>query len=313
MDPRWNNRTDVQAWRSGDWTTKSILLGGGGGRYGLGGIVGYGADGATTTLKAVAQDGSVQTLRHLELWYQSGPGYGGFWASANGHEVTRQTAVTSATTDQRYSQDLSEGFTKLAFGMYGGTVPWYGVVLETGTPGATWEALGVIGVGSRSFTTYNQGHLHAQLQQRNPDLVAVMLGGNEAGLPSLAAGDGTSYVSYYRVALDTLKAGAPNASCLVISPLDQATRDGEKARTKAAIPTMVAAQKIAAQQDGCAFWDAFDAMGGSGTIVRWSQMRSPLAWTDLIHLSGAGQKIIGDLLADALLKDYDHWLSEGAP
>lgn len=313
MDPRWNKRSDVDTSRSGEWTTKSILNGGASGRYGLGGIVGIGQAGAYATLRAVNAAKTVLPMKHLELWYQTGAGYGGFWASVDDKEVANQSAAAEATADQRFTLDVPEGFSKLAFGVTGGPVPWYGVVLESGGPGVTWEALGVIGVGSKSFTTFNRAHLNAQMAQRNPDLVTVMLGGNEAGWPALMSGDGSSYVPYYRTALDIIRAGAPNASCLVIAPLDQGTREEDVPTSKKSIPRMVAAQRTAAQQAGCGFWSAFDAMGGSGAIVKWSSYKYPLAWTDLIHLSGAGLEIIGNLLSDAMLQDYDAWVAEGSP
>jgi lysophospholipase L1-like esterase len=75
----------------------------------------------------------------------------------------------------------------------------------------------------------------------------------------------------------------------------------------------VALQRKIAEQEGCAFWNAFAAMGGEGTVVRWSGMKPPLAWTDLLHLSAAGQDIIGQLLADAIEAGYDGWVAEGGP
>lgn len=313
MDPRWNKRSDVETSRSGEWTTKSILNGGASGRYGLGGIVGIGQSGAYATLRAVNAAKTVIPMKHLELWYQSGAGYGSFWASVDDKEVANQAAVAEGTSDQRFMLDVPEGFSKLAFGVTGGPVPWYGVVLESGGPGATWEALGVIGVGSKSFSTFNKAHLNGQVQQRHPDLIAVMLGGNEAGWPALMSGDGSAYVPYYRSALDTIRAGAPSSGCLVISPLDQGTREEDVPISKPSIPRMVAAQRKAAQEAGCGFWSAFDAMGGSGSIVKWASYKYPLAWADLIHLSGAGLEIIGNLLSDAILQDYDAWVAEGAP
>jgi hypothetical protein len=70
-------------------------------------------------------------------------------------------------------------------------------------------------------------------------------------------------------------------------------------------------QRKVAQAAGCAFWSAFDAMGGSGSIVRWASYKSPLAWADLLHLSGTGLEIIGNLLSDAIQQDYDAWRNSG--
>ncbi len=312
MDPRWNKRTDVESSRSGSWTTKTILLGGAGGRYGLGGIVGIGSAGAYTVSRAVDAAKTAIPMKHLELWYQAGVGYGSLWASVDDREVLRESSAAEATEDRRFSLDVPEGFSKLAFGAEGGPVPFYGVVLESGAPGVTWEALGVIGVGSKSFSFQNKAHLSAQMSQRKPDLIVVMLGGNEAGYPILLSGDGSGYRPFYQGALDSIRAGAPQASCLVISPLDQGTREEtDVPRSKPTMKPMVANQRKIAAESGCAFFSAYDAMGGQNSIVRWSSYKSPLAWSDLVHLSGAGLDIIGNLLSDALLANYDAWLAGG--
>jgi hypothetical protein len=52
-------------------------------------------------------------------------------------------------------------------------------------------------------------------------------------------------------------------------------------------------------------------MGGEDAIVRWGLLKPPLAWTDLLHLSAVGQDIVGQMLADAILADYDDWLAKG--
>jgi lysophospholipase L1-like esterase len=312
MDPRWNKRTDIQTSRSGSWSNKSILNGGGGGRYGLGGVVAIGQPGSYVTVRPLDLAGAPLTVRHLEVWYQAGVGYGNFWASANDKELTNQAATAEATEDRRFTVDVPEGFQKAAFGVSGGPLAWYGMVLETGTPGATWEALGVIGVGSKSFNTFSKAHLSAQTASRSPDLIVLMIGGNEAGYPSLSSGSGDAYLPIYQSALETVRSGYPEASCLVVTPLDQGTYDESgQARSKGSIPRMVNVQRKVAQAAGCAFWSAFDAMGGSGSIVRWASYKSPLAWADLLHLSGTGLEIIGNLLSDAIQQDYDAWRNSG--
>ena len=52
MTPQFNQRSDVDSLRRGDWATRSILHGGAEGRYGLGGIVGIARTGASAVIKA---------------------------------------------------------------------------------------------------------------------------------------------------------------------------------------------------------------------------------------------------------------------
>ncbi|NOY28242.1 MAG: hypothetical protein GXP62_20455 [Oligoflexia bacterium] len=209
-------------------------------------------------------------------------------------------------------------------------MPLYGLVLETGAPGATWETLSVSGVGSRSFTIYAGEGLGPQIARREPDLIVVMLGGNEAGYPVLSVGDGSGYRPIFRAAVDLIRGGAPDAACLLISPLDQGevvesttepttqptTQQGEPApvqrRSKRGMPHLVAQQRAVAADAGCAFWSAYDAMGGEGAAIAWTRHRG-MTTGDLVHLTGAGLAVIGNRLGDALFDAYDQWDAGAVP
>ncbi|MFZ5482255.1 MAG: GDSL-type esterase/lipase family protein [Myxococcota bacterium] len=313
MDPRWSVRSDVIAGRQGAWDTVSLLNGGGGGRYGFGGIASTAQADAWLTIRSPKRGDAHVPMHHFELWYQVGPERGSWWASVDGKGVGGGSALAENPGDRWHVVDVPDGYVKAAIGASGGPVTFYGVVMETKGPGVTWDALGVVGVGSRSFTQHGRRHIQQQVERRAPDLLVVQLGGNELGWPILAQGDGSAYVPYFQEALHKLRAGAPEAGCLIVTPLDQGTRDGGAPATKPSLPRLVSAQRKVAELEGCAFWDAYAAMGGSGSVVRWSQMRPPLAWADLVHLSAAGQDIVGQLLADAIEAGYDAWVASGGP
>ena len=343
FNPKWSARVDVRSSRSGGWEWRTILLGGASGRYGLGGVVGilasgakvgFSALGAASTSSNPSAKGTITPAvpqRHFELWYQAGAGYGSVWASADGAEILRTSASAAATVDRRFIVDLPAAASQFAFGASAGTVPVYGVVLETGQPGVTWEAQGVIGVGSKSFTTFAKDGLAAQMVLRKPDLVVVMLGGNEAGYPALTANGGAGYLPIYEGALKTILAGSGGSSCLVMTPLDQGYFDTpppapavegaspEAIAAAAAVPVpkgpekarpgmanLVAMQARAATNAGCAFWSSWAAMGGAGSALTWAHTRG-MGTGDLVHLSPLGLERIGNLLSDALLNDYDAW------
>ncbi|MCK6502751.1 GDSL-type esterase/lipase family protein [Myxococcota bacterium] len=321
--PQWSVRSDVRARRGGDWAWRTILYGGGGGRYGLGGIVGILRPGASVRVEAVRADAAdavqVRPQRRLEVWYQAGVGYGDLVVQLDGVEARREPARAAATEDRRLSLDPPAAFSEVRIASSGGTVPVYGLVLESGAAGATWETLAVSGVGSRSFSTFAAEALAPQVAQRDPDLVVVMLGGNEAGYPVLSVGDGAGYAPIFQAGLDTILAGAPDAACLVITPLDQGERElleGEEpgmgtgeARSKRGMPNLVARQREVALARGCAFWSAWAAMGGQGASVAWTRHRG-LTTGDLVHLTGRGLEVIGGLLSDALLQSYDAWAAK---
>ena len=77
--------------------------------------------------------------------------------------------------------------------------------------------------------------------------------------------------------------------------------------SKANLEKMVRLQREVAEEQGCAFWDAWRAMGGEGAFARWLAQEPPLAWTDLMHLSDEGLEIMGDSFADAVELSYEQW------
>lgn len=314
MDPQWMMRADVGLGRHGEWSTATLLNGGGEGRYGFGGIVSTAAPEAWVSFSSPKlDDGTRLRLHHFEVWYQAAPDRGSWWSSLDGAGSGSGSATASAPIDRFHRVDREKGYTRAAIGASAeGAATFYGVVMETAGPGVVWDALGVTGVGTHSFRQQGRRHLQNQVAARKPDLLVVMLGGNELG-SDLLEGDGAAYVPYFLEVLGRLRAGAPDAGCLILTPIDQGTRSGGPARSKPALATLIGAHRAAADQAGCAFWDAQGAMGGAGSIVRWSLLKPPLAWTDLLHLSTAGQEIVGNLLADAVEADYDRWVAGGGP
>jgi lysophospholipase L1-like esterase len=97
------------------------------------------------------------------------------------------------------------------------------------------------------------------------------------------------------------ESGAP---ILVVGPLDRLGRKWrQRAFLKAGAAWEIQALKDVSAQTGCAFWDARQAMGGYGSLLKWR--RAGLAQKDLVHLNGAGYQRLGDRMADALLEAFE--------
>ena len=106
--------------------------------------------------------------------------------------------------------------------------------------------------------------------------------------------------------------GRDDLGCLVFSPLDQARRERGRIRTLDTIPSIIAAQRRAAFDSGCAFYDTWQAMGGKNAMRRWYKARPRLAMGDFRHATPAGYEIIGNMFYKALLAGFAAYLSDGA-
>ena len=309
VDPRWVVRPGVARWPKGDWASKNITQGGASfRRYGLSGIVARVNGRAKVTLGGLKTDGQRQLSHRFDVHYQRQPRGGTISLSADRGEAVRFSTSSSAVGDAFVTIEPDEGaaYLRLYTGS-DGPVTVYGVSIETQGPGLTWETLAVAGSSVASMRRQNLTHLVGQVERRVPDLLVYQTGGNEMEYDSFVEADGEAFMWEYLEVLERIRAGAPEASCLLIGPIDQAIRSRGQVVSKPLMSRMVELQRKAAQQAGCAFWDPWSAMGGEGSYARWLNMEPPLAWTDLMHLSKEGRALIGESLADSILDAYDQW------
>lgn len=308
VDPQWSLRPGVTRVTEGEWQSFNITFGGAPtSRYGLAGVVSTAAVEASATLGGERVGGTRQALARADVYYQAQPGGGTLSvAPRSGGGFTASTA--SEKVSDQYKELRLGGASSVWLKAGGdGPVTVYGVALETAGPGITWETFGVAGSSIGSLTRQSKAHLASQVKRRKPALVVYMTGGNEVGYPSLSSGEGEGYRDAYRLAVQKLRAGAPEASCLIVGPLDQAVRERGKVQSKPMLTRMVAIQREVATGEGCAFWDARASMGGEGGFQRFLEHQPRYAWSDLMHLTQEGLDLVGHSLADAILGSYEGW------
>ena len=307
VDPRWASRPGVLRNAKGAWKTRTITFGGAGNKYyGLGGTVSTAYGRSSSTLGGSKVGDQRQALHRFDIAFQNRPDGGTLVVQVEGGDGATFQTKSGVTMDAFHTLTAPGGSQKLHVASNGdGPVTIYGVALETRGPGMTWETLGVAGAGQGSMFRQGPNHLARQVAWRKPDLLVYQMGGNELGYPSLKTGGGKVWKERYVRVVRSVRAGAPEASCLLITPLDQGERIRGTVRSKPTMATMVRLQRETAREMGCAFWDAQAAMGGSGSFGVW--LTKKLAWSDLYHLTNKGLALIGHTLADAMEAAYDEW------
>jgi hypothetical protein len=65
--------------------------------------------------------------------------------------------------------------------------------------------------------------------------------------------------------------------------------------------------KQATLEEGCAFWDMFEVMGGKNAMVSWVTNDPPYAGPDYTHFTPAGARKVAELLYKALDEEYEAW------
>lgn len=186
-----------------------------------------------------------------------------------------------------------------------------GVVLERDVPGVVLDSVGLPAADSPKWLSADEGLVTAQLRARDPALVMVMLGGVENRRIAWGRyGDEDVRDALTRL-LARLKRAAPDGSCLVVGPIDavEGMLDervlGRKVKPftqREELARVIALEREVALESGCAFFDLFEAMGGSGSLRRFARHGALLH--DHVHPRGFGLDILGELIADALLREW---------
>jgi lysophospholipase L1-like esterase len=165
----------------------------------------------------------------------------------------------------------------------------FGWTLEN-PQGVTVENLGLNDAQAGTMLRWNEGLWAAELNLRNPSLVILAYGTNEAS-------SRTWTPKQYRAALSAviarIRGATPAVSILMIGPPDSGL-----IQPLPHLSEVIEIQRDIAQKERVAFWDWRLHMGGSGIIQRWLQ--AGLAQPDGIHLTTAGYRLVAKMLFTGL-------------
>ncbi|MEM9194829.1 MAG: GDSL-type esterase/lipase family protein [Myxococcota bacterium] len=271
------------------------------GHYGLGGVAARSNGGSATILRTRSRGDYGRTVSRFEVWYAGMPRGGTIEL-----HIDEQAPITVSTdsptlTDRWHLVDVAPGAHTLRLRARSGQVRVYGVTMETDGPGVVWDTLSMIGAFTPRLLAHDPRHFKRQLQHRNSDLVVLAYGGND--LRRLVGGAVTAeaFREETRALLARVREALPDRGCLLTGIIEH-ERSGPTWVHPEHVDAIVSAQRAAARDAGCAFFDLYSAMGGSGGFRRW--LREGLASHDLKHLTGRGRERVADWLYAALLVGY---------
>lgn len=179
----------------------------------------------------------------------------------------------------------------------------FGISFETQKAGILYDAIGAVGADAQVWSSVDRESFSEHARALAPSLVVLMVGGNDALALRQGRRSREEVAEQMRTTIRRLRRAVPSADCLIFGPIDAAerTRSGRYI-TKTYIPEVVEIERETAQEEGCAFWDAFEAMGGKGSFGRWLQ--AGLMNSDLVHPRSGGGDLLGHLFARALGSAY---------
>ncbi len=295
----WYNHRYLDS-SSGGWqVSPATLKGEQDGAYGLAGVSLTGSTGAYSRVK-LRKAGTQRMI----VAYMGQPGGGAVRIAADGEEIGVLETEMPEQRAAREAYRLPPGAREIELKVVSGKVRLFSLSFESGAGGVIYESLGLNGVWAGVLAHFvNEAHWAEQLRQVRPDLVILNYGTNESGFPKYVD---STYDDDLRKLLRRVRRALPDTSCLVMSPMDRGVREaGGEIGTVPALPRLVAIQARVASEEGCAFYNTFEAMGGPGTMGRWYMAEPRLVSADFIHPMPAGGKIVAALFYDSLMKGYN--------
>ena len=155
------------------------------------------------------------------------------------------------------------------------------------------------GASGMIFTKMNGGQFKSSLEREAYDLIILQFGGNAVPYLKDEAHVGRFARALARQA-DYLKRLYPDAAFLFIGPSDMARKNGLVFESYPLLEELTHQLRNELLSRGIAFWDLYDVMGGSGSMVKWVDAKPALAVRDYIHFTPKGASKVGGSLVQAL-------------
>ena len=168
----------------------------------------------------------------------------------------------------------------------------YGISIEN-EEGLVVDNIPLRGSAGLEFTMVDKENLREAYKLLKPDLFILQYGLN---IVRNVRNDYSYYENGLYRQLMLLREICPKTPVLVISLTDMAFTDGDSIKSFPNISKIRNAQMQAAMKAGTGFWDSYDAMGGEGSIIKWTEKKPALAQTDYVHFTDMGADTISRLL-----------------
>lgn len=179
----------------------------------------------------------------------------------------------------------------------------YGISLDA-TNGVAVDNIPFRGSSGTEFSKINYTQFKQMASFINSGLIILEFGVNIVPYQ-------TKSYSFYKRALTRelkyLKKVYKNTPILVIGVSDMSHRKGNYYESYPNIEKILEAQRLAAMDANCAFWDLYNAMGGKNSMPGWVFAEPSLARKDFIHFNRKGGHIVAQMLFNSLMNEYERY------
>jgi lysophospholipase L1-like esterase len=291
-NPMATRRRGVVAGFTQGWVVEGI-----GGRHSPDAI--YGPAGINIATSTAGERAWLEASgNHFEVYFARQPGGGKIEITLDGVDALEEPILLNASVsklDSVFIDVPDDAPHRLEVRTLNtGKVRLLGIVSEHLSGGVSYDVFGINGAKANRLLGWNQPALAAAIKARDPNLIILAYGTNE-----VADGDWTAaaYESLLTEIVRRLHAIAPHASILLFGPPDRADLP-----LNLRLQSLINVERRVALANNTAFWSAYNAMGGSGSMSNW--LRRELAQPDRVHLTAAGYARLADMFYEDLISAW---------
>lgn len=185
----------------------------------------------------------------------------------------------------------------------------YGVELASKN-GVIVDNIALRGCSGTIFTKMAYEHSLKMYSDLNPKFIILQFGGNV--IPYIKNQKAIlRYGRHFSWQIKRLQKLCPDAAFLIIGPSDMSTKKKDKYITYKHLPGVVDILKKVSLDNGCCYWDMYEAMGGENSMPSWVNAQPELARPDYVHFSARGARLVANMFYNALILEYNKYLEGG--
>jgi len=180
----------------------------------------------------------------------------------------------------------------------------YGISFES-PRGMHMDNIAMRGSSGLVFSKMNRKQQQEMMDRLSPEMILLQFGGNV--VPYMRP---NYYREFFKRELDFFKDLVPGTPIVVIGPADMSIREKGMFKTYPQLEPIRDALRQATLESGFAFWDLYEAMGGSNSMPSFVQADPPLASKDYLHFTPKGANLVAEMFYNALMLEYNHFSAQ---
>ena len=181
-----------------------------------------------------------------------------------------------------------------------------GAISLDGTSGVTVDNIPLRGSSGTFFSGIDVASISPVLKELNTQLIILQFGGNM--MPSMKT---TKQIETYKEQMGKqirfFQKISPDTKILLIGPSDMSTKIDGRLQSYPMLKETADALKEAALENGAAFWNMYEVMGGENSMIEWVNNKPPLAAPDYVHFTPRGSDKIAEILFESLMIYYEYY------